>query len=97
MRRVILTPAARADFLDAVDWYAEHAPPVVPRIRAEMRTLTARIAAVPQQFPPGPKNTRRALLQHFPYVVIFIVTGDAIHVVAFFHTSRDPVQWRKRV
>jgi plasmid stabilization system protein ParE len=95
-RRIILTPAARADLFDALDWYSEHAPGVVPRIRAAQRELFDRIAANPLQFPAGAANTRRAVLRHFPYVVVFRATDEAAHIIAFFHTSRDPRQWQRR-
>ena len=68
--RVILTPAAKADILDALDWYSEHAPAVIPRVRAAQRGIFRRIATNPQQFPAGTENTRKALLRQFPYVVV---------------------------
>jgi hypothetical protein len=37
VRKVIFTLAARAEFIEALDWYAEHAPPIVARLRAEAR------------------------------------------------------------
>jgi plasmid stabilization system protein ParE len=56
----------------------------------------ARAAVSPKQFPLGLKDTRRAVLHHFPYVVIFRPTDQTIDVVAFFHTSRDPTIWKNR-
>ena len=88
--RVIFTPVARSELLEAIDWYARRAPSVVSRLRAELRTVVARMAQNPFQFPEGPSDTRRVLLRHFPYVVVYTVTTEAIRVVAFFHTSRDP-------
>ncbi|MFN3077574.1 MAG: type II toxin-antitoxin system RelE/ParE family toxin [Alphaproteobacteria bacterium] len=95
-RWIVFTPAARVDLLDALDWYSAHAPGTVSRIRAELRELSGRIAANPLQFPTGAKNTHRALLRHFPYVVIFQFTDEAVHIIAFFHTGRDPRQWQRR-
>jgi plasmid stabilization system protein ParE len=97
MRQINFTPLAQAELFDALEWYAEHAPPVVPRLRTELRGLLSKAADAPMQFPPGLRNTRRAVLRHFPYVVIFRATDEAIDVIAFFHTSRDPVRLRSRV
>ena len=96
-RRIVLTPAARADLMAALDWYAENAPGMIPHIRAAQRALFGRIAANPMQFPAGAKNTRRAIMRRFPYVVVFVATDDAAQIIAFFHTSRDPRQWQRRI
>ncbi|WP_354085061.1 type II toxin-antitoxin system RelE/ParE family toxin [Bradyrhizobium sp. S3.3.6] len=61
-----------------------------------MRTALMRIAENPKQFPPALKNTRRALLRRFPYILVFRETHDAVYVIAVFHTSRDPLVWKQR-
>lgn len=55
-----------------------------------------RIAENPKQFSPAPKNTRRTLLRRFPYILVFRETHDAVYIVAVFHTSRDPLIWKRR-
>jgi plasmid stabilization system protein ParE len=96
MGRVLFTEAARADFADAVDWYNAHAAHVVPQLRESLRAAVARIAANPKQFPVGPYQTRRVLLQRFPYLLIFREAQEDCYVVAVFHVSRDPAAWRRR-
>jgi plasmid stabilization system protein ParE len=94
--KVLFTQAARADLADAVRWYDTHAPYVVPQFREALRTVLTRIAENPKQFPPALKNTRRALLRRFPYILVFRETRDALYVIAVFHTSRDPLVWKRR-
>lgn len=94
--RVVLTPQARAEYVEAVDWYANQAPGLEKRIRADFRAVRVRLVENPLQFPPAIGGTRRAMLRNFPYVVIFRVAGDVVQVIAFFHTSRDPNQWQRR-
>lgn len=89
-------PAARADLADAVRWYDTHAPHVVPQFRDALRAALIRIAENPKQFPPAIKSTRRALLRRFPYILVFREMDDAVYVVAVFHTSRDPLIWKRR-
>ena len=97
MSRVLLTPpAARADLADAVTWYGARAPEIVPQFREALWATGLRVAENPKQFPPSSHQTRRALLRRFPYLVIFRETRSAVYVVAVFHTSRDPRQWRQR-
>ncbi len=96
MPRVLFTRAARADLADAVDGCAAHAPEIVAQFRDAMRVLVARIERSPQQFAPASYGTRRAVMRRFPYLVIFRETSEAVYVVAVFHTSRDPLTWRRR-
>ena len=96
MAKILFTQAARADLVEAVRWYDTHAPQVVPQFRDALRTALSRIAENPKQFPPSFKNTRRALLRRFPYIIVFREMQDAIYVVAVFHTSRNPLIWQGR-
>ncbi|WP_367184955.1 type II toxin-antitoxin system RelE/ParE family toxin [uncultured Bradyrhizobium sp.] len=96
MAKLLFTQAARADLVDAVTWYGTHAPHVVPQFRDALRAALARIAEHPKQFPPAYKDTCRALLRRFPYIIVFRELQDTIYVVAVFHTSRDPLIWQSR-
>ncbi|HLH51332.1 MAG TPA: type II toxin-antitoxin system RelE/ParE family toxin, partial [Roseiarcus sp.] len=90
MPRVLFTAAARADLAEALDWFAAHAPHTIPHFREAMRAVVARIGENPKQFPVASRRTRRALLRHFPYLIIFREANDAAYVIAVFHTSRNP-------
>ncbi|WP_375311880.1 type II toxin-antitoxin system RelE/ParE family toxin [Bradyrhizobium sp. A5] len=96
MAKILFTQAARADLVDAVRWYDAHAPHVVPQFRDALRAALARISENPKQFTPVLKNTRRALLRRFPYILVFREMDDAVYIVAVFHTSRDPLIWQRR-
>ncbi len=69
---------------------------MVSQFRESLRAAVARIAANPKQFATGPRQTRRALLQRFPYLLIFREAEEDCYVVAVFHMSRDPTTWRRR-
>ncbi|WP_448040205.1 type II toxin-antitoxin system RelE/ParE family toxin [Bradyrhizobium liaoningense] len=96
MARLLFTQAARADLVDAVRWYDIHAPHAVPQFRDALRAALIRIAEHPRQFPSAYKDTRRAMLRRFPYIVVFRELHDAVYVIAVFHTSRDPLVWQRR-
>ena len=57
--RIVLTPQARADYVEAVDWYAHQAPGLEKRIRAAFRTVRLRMMENPDQFPQATVATRR--------------------------------------
>jgi plasmid stabilization system protein ParE len=94
--RVIFTQAARAESIEAQDWYEREAPGLGRRFRQAIDALVERMSDGPQQFPVVYKNARRALLRRFPYALFFVIEDDTLLVVACFHASRDPSQWQRR-
>ncbi|MFY9746956.1 MAG: type II toxin-antitoxin system RelE/ParE family toxin [Acidobacteriaceae bacterium] len=94
---VIFTQPARAELIDAQDWYEKEAPGLGGRFRAEVDAVIQRMSANPRQFPIVYKSIRRALLRRFPYALMFAIEADEkLTVIACFHASRDPAGWRKR-
>ena len=96
MFTVIFTPAARAELIDAQDWYEDEATGLGRRFRGALDVLIERMSANPRQFPVVFKNVRRALLRRFPYALFFVVEDQTLLVIACFHGSRDPLRWQKR-
>ena len=54
------TDAARAELIDAQDWYEAEAPGLGRRFRAEIDSVVRRMADNPLQFPTVFKTLRRA-------------------------------------
>ena len=97
MHPVIFTLAARAELMDAQDWYESEASGLGRRFRAEVDAVVRRMSATPYQFPVIHKSVRRALLRRFPYALMFVIESDeTLTVIACFHGSRDPVHWERR-
>ena len=96
MFTVILTPAARAELIDAQDWYEAESPGLGRRFRQAIDVLVERMSANPRQFPVVFKNVRRALVRRFPYALFFVVEDQTLLVIACFHSSRDPLRWQER-
>ena len=97
MYSVIFTRAARAELIEAQDWYEGEASGLGRRFRQAIEVLVDRMSENPRQFPVVFKNVRRALLRRFPYSLFFVVEDETILVVACFHASRDPSQWQERI
>ena len=87
---VIFTPTARAELIEAQDWYEAEAPGLGGRFRTEVDHAVQRMATNPRQFPKVLKHLRRARVKKFPYALFFSSGADALLVVACFHGSRDP-------
>lgn len=96
MLTVIFTPAARAELIEAQDWYEGEAPGLGRRFRQAIDALAERMSANPRQFLVVLKSVRRALLRRFPYALFFVVEEQTLFVIACFHASRDPLQWQNR-
>ena len=76
MYPVIFTRAARAELIDAQDWYENEAPALGGRFRAAVDAVIERMSANPQQFPVIYKNVSRALRRRFPYAPMFVIEAD---------------------
>ena len=94
---VTFTLPARAELIDAQNWYEKEVPGLGRHFRTAVGDVVQRMTANPQQFPVIHKNVRRALLRRFPYALMFIIETDTtLTVIACFHGSRDPAQWQRR-
>lgn len=95
--QVIFTPAARAELIDAEDWYEAKLPGLGTRFRDEVGETVLRMRENPHQFPVVLRDVHRARLRKFPYGLFFRVEMTALLVIACFHGSRDPQRWERRV
>ncbi|HZZ88150.1 MAG TPA: type II toxin-antitoxin system RelE/ParE family toxin [Caulobacteraceae bacterium] len=87
-RRVIFTPLAEAELADAIAWYEERS------LRTSERFVSDEN---PYQYAALRGEARRAVVQGFPYILIYRISGDEVHVLGCFHTSRNPRRWRARL
>jgi len=94
---VRFTEAARAELIEAQDWYEAEVPGLGCRFRAEIDSVVRRMADNPRQFLTVFETVRRARAKKFPYALLFLVEANALLVVACFHSSRDPRHWQKRL
>jgi plasmid stabilization system protein ParE len=93
---VVFGAAARAELIEARDWYSARSSEAAARLTAEVETVVERIATAPYQFPVVYRDVRRARCRRFPYALFFRIVDGTVHVIACFHSSRDPRQWQRR-
>jgi len=93
MLPVFFTPSARAEILEARDWYEAQQRHLAHQFDSDLDAVVLRISENPRQFRVVSNTVRRALLRQFPYGVFFRILADRVHVIAYLHTRRDPRQW----
>jgi plasmid stabilization system protein ParE len=91
-----LRPEAELDLSDAALWYEEQRPGMGQQFLDEVLTTFSKLAEAPLLYPIVHRNTRRALIQRFPFGVYYQVESTAIIVVAVMHGSRNPRRWKSR-
>ena len=94
-RPAIFHPEAEAEFLAAVDYYADKAGGLGERFYQEVRRVVSEIEAAPRRQGPWRHGTRRCRAKRFPYAVIFAERSDRLLVVAVAHGKRHPDYWRE--
>lgn len=95
--KVSILSVAESEFSEAAAHY-EEAEPTLGEVFVEhiTRSITY-ISDNPQIGNSIGKRTRKISLSKFPYNLIYVVSGDAIVIVAIAHHSRKPIYWRDRL
>lgn len=94
-------PAARAEYLDAVEYYDLQHPGLGDELIARFEHALREIADDPLAWPrtpgwEGEPGLRSHRVETFHYRIVHYVSGESIRVVAYAHTSRRPGYWRNR-
>lgn len=63
----------------------------------EVDTVLDRIRRGPRLFPIAMRTARVALVDRFPYIVVYAIANERIRVVAIQHARRDPASWQSRL
>jgi plasmid stabilization system protein ParE len=94
--KVLLRTEAEADLLDAAKYYEEKLIGLGTEFITSVETTLQSISHQPASFPLVYKHIRRALIRKFPFGIHYIIEETRIVVLAVFHFSRDPKNWKNR-
>jgi len=87
---------AEAEMIDAAVWYEHQQQDLGERFLAAVQNALHRIQINPLLFPVAEGNSRRCLLQTFPFSIIFEIKPDMLVIIAVMHHRRDPGYWKHR-
>jgi plasmid stabilization system protein ParE len=94
--RLVIEPEAEADIARAADWYEERAPLLRVQFLRAIDSAVESIQGNPHQYQLVYGKARRAMLERFPYALIYVASEHELIVAACFHCSRDPKRWQSR-
>jgi plasmid stabilization system protein ParE len=93
--RVVFRPEARADALEARDWYEVRAASLGVEFVKALDAAIAAAAGNPKAFVAVEGEFRRVILRKFPYSLIFRTDVRGMIVFAVFHHRRHPHSWSR--
>lgn len=92
---VVFRPQADAEAVEVRRWYEARRQGLGDEFGAEVDAAVTRIAEHPHAYPRVRGETRRAVLNRFPYAIYFRATPEEI-VVLGVHGRQDPARWQSR-
>ena len=90
-------PQADDELDQAVRYYENCQPGLGLEFAEEVYVTVARILEYPEAWSPMSKNTRRCLVNRFPFGVIFQIKPDILRIVAVANLHRRPGYWKNRI
>jgi len=85
VKRIIIRPATAADIEEAFDWYERQSAGLGDEFLDAVQSAIDWVAAHPTMCAILPRETRRALLERFPYGIFYRVYLDAVVIVVCMH------------
>lgn len=90
-------PEARSEVRKAYLWYRGEQPGLEKTFRKYLGIKIESIKQNPKSSSLVYKNVRSSRMKIFPYNVIYRVSDLSIQIIAVFHHSRNPREWKTRV
>jgi hypothetical protein len=87
---------AEAEFKKAVAYYEDCRAGLGIEFAQEVYTTISRIIQYPEAWSQMSKNTRRCLVNRFPFGVIYQVKSDLVLIIAVADLRRKPGFWLDR-
>ena len=90
-------PSALADLKSAVNWYLQHSETAASKFVSEVDRAIGLVIEAPSRWPAAEDDTRRFILNRFPFAIVYREKPDSIQMLAFSHGHRNPEYWKDRL
>jgi hypothetical protein len=87
---------AQTEFDRAVEYYEGCRRGLGMEFAQEVQASIVRIIKYPDAWSPLSRNTRRCLVNRFPFGVIYRIKSDYLHIIAVADLRRRPEYWHNR-
>lgn len=87
--KIVYLRGAISDLEAIHNYIAKDSAAAASRVVARIQDAARRLEHLPYSARPGPGGTRLLSVPGLPYIVIYRVAGDAVKIVAVFHTARN--------
>ena len=89
-------PVAEEELNETIDYYNECQDGLGLAFAKEVNKSIQNIFSYPQAWPSLSKNTKRCLINRFPYGIIYQISDSEIYIVAIMQLNRKPKYWESR-
>lgn len=97
MKPVVYHPFALEELVQASEYYELKVKGLGERLLDEIETAVNDVTTAPDRWPYFLLNTRRRLLDRFPYMIVYLEDPERIFILAVMHQRRRPGYWKKRL
>ena len=97
MKPVVYHPFALEELIQAAEYYEFRVEGLGERFLDEIDAAVADVTESSDRWPYFLLNTRKRLLDRFPYTVVYLDDSERIFILAVMHQRRRPGYWKKRL
>lgn len=94
---ILFYPDAVNESVNAYNWYKDIQPELGFDFRESLQSKIESIKQNPKYSSVIYKNVRSTRVKRFPFNIIYRISNFQIQVIAVFHHSRNPHEWKTRV
>ncbi|MFN2377227.1 MAG: type II toxin-antitoxin system RelE/ParE family toxin [Candidatus Binatia bacterium] len=92
-RKLRFSPRAARELEEQYTWYQVQRRGLGDEYFSSASGTFESILRNPNLYPVVRPRIRRAPLEHFPYLVFYAVSDDAVTILAIVHGNRHPRRW----
>ena len=95
--RFCFHPLAEIELDESIRYYEDCEPGLGIELAEEVYSAIRRVSEYPEAWSPMSPNTRRCLVNRFPFGVIFQIKAGILRIIAVANLHRRPDYWKDRI